>query len=659
MGFRTIRIFSAMGIACMLFLYLDAKAQYSIEQLQSFLKKPITDSTRVEILNELSWEYLVISPEEAFNYAEQAEKISKNIGFVQGEATSYNRKAVALELFGRYSEAISFYEKAFDLRFSMADTIGAANVLLNIGAAYFTQGYFEPALKYYLQCVRLKEISSQKSDNTMAKAYNNIGLVYRAKRENREAVSWYKRSLRIKQKINDVVGVSNTMINISLAFQNLNLPDSALLYTDSAFAIVKENGLEKQIAGILVNKAAFLKDQKKYEASEALLADAFEWLKIYPDEQVMIYALKQQAENWTREEKYSRAVENLKQAIEISSRLNLREILQASYEELAAVYEQSGDLKKALQTYRLSSQLKDSLFNSESERSLNELQTIYATSKKEESIARLNDENKNKDLLIRQSRERNFFLFIITFITFLALLALLYSLRTNKKYNKRLEAQNEIIEDALAEKELLLKEIHHRVKNNLQVISGLLYLQSKNISDEKIADVVNEGRNRVKSMALIHQKMYQQDNLTGVNMTEYINELAGNVVSSHQTGVQNIELIVDSDPLFLDVDTAIPLGLIINELLTNATKYAFKLAEVEKPKISIRLKLLDNLLKLSVSDNGSGISDAEAVFKTNNSFGLKLIDSLAKKLRAELGIQTNNGTMVTLDIYKFKLSKNG
>ena len=114
-----------------------------------------------------------------------------------------------------------------------------------------------------------------------------------------------------------------------------------------------------------------------------------------------------------------------------------------------------------------------------------------------------------------------------------------------------------------------MKEIHHRVKNNLQIISSLLNLQARFIKDQTAVDAVQEGRNRVKSMALIHQKLYQQDNIEGIDMPEYIDNLMSSLVSSYKITNDRLTISKEVSPILLDIDTAIPLGLIINELLTS------------------------------------------------------------------------------------------
>ena len=224
---------------------------------------------------------------------------------------------------------------------------------------------------------------------------------------------------------------------------------------------------------------------------------------------------------------------------------------------------------------------------------------------------------------------------------------LLYKIR---RKNNKIESQNAIIKESLSEKEALLKEIHHRVKNNLQIISSLLNIQSRSITDEKAKEAILIGKNRVHSMSLIHQNLYDKDNLTGILISNYLPKLADDINNSYRTSLGDITILSDVDPLELDVDTVIPIGLIVNELITNCLKYAFP--NNSDGVIKIRLKEIDNQLVLSVSDNGIGMPK-EVEEQRVQAFGHKIIKAFKTKLGAQISISGNNGTTVELTITKY------
>ena len=200
----------------------------------------------------------------------------------------------------------------------------------------------------------------------------------------------------------------------------------------------------------------------------------------------------------------------------------------------------------------------------------------------------------------------------------------------------------EQIEASLAAKEVLLQEVHHRVKNNLQIISSLLSIQSKQIQDPATLEVFTESQNRVKSMALVHEKLYQSDDLAKVDFADYIQSLSAALFRSYNFKLKTIALKLQVSPVFLNVDTAIPCGLILNELVSNSLKHGFP--NNTPGEILIRLDAnADQSFSLSVQDNGVGFP--QAVAKTSKSIGLQLISGLTKQLHGALEMSSDQGTL--------------
>jgi PAS domain S-box-containing protein len=204
------------------------------------------------------------------------------------------------------------------------------------------------------------------------------------------------------------------------------------------------------------------------------------------------------------------------------------------------------------------------------------------------------------------------------------------------------------IRTSLREKEVLLQEVHHRVKNNLQVISSILNLQSSFVTDEKTLQILAESQSRIKTMSYIHETLYQTSDFSSIEFTDYINTLARNLIQSYSSGSTEISLKTDFDQIYLNLDQAIPCGLIINELVSNATKYAFK----DKPKgvILLRIKEKDNKIELEVSDNGIGLTD-DFDPENSDSLGIYLVQALVEQLDAEMKIVRQPGArfLITFD----------
>lgn len=187
--------------------------------------------------------------------------------------------------------------------------------------------------------------------------------------------------------------------------------------------------------------------------------------------------------------------------------------------------------------------------------------------------------------------------------------------------------------------ESLIRELHHRVKNNLQVVSSLMSLQSNRIEDEKARTALEEGKTRVDAMALIHQKLYVDHELASVNMRAYLAELTASLAGSFGLPASAVETSVELPNPSVNIDRAVSIGLIVNELVTNACKHAFK--HVHEPKIYIQLCQRENELRLTIADNGIGVKKTDEL---ESSFGLKLVRILVNQLDATMNVTSESGT---------------
>jgi len=212
------------------------------------------------------------------------------------------------------------------------------------------------------------------------------------------------------------------------------------------------------------------------------------------------------------------------------------------------------------------------------------------------------------------------------------------------------------LKSSLEEKNILLSEVHHRVKNNLQVIISLLKLQTKYIEDEDALSAFNTAVSRIRSIAMIHEKLYKSENLSNANLSEYIHELAQYLISSHKKETESVNLIVNVKNIFLDIDSAVLCGLIINELILNALKYAFPDADKDN-EIMVEFISEENTkddvygtgfgFELTVSDNGIGFPEYIDI-ENNNTLGFKIINTLVKQLKGTISVNSDNGAVIKI-----------
>ena len=314
------------------------------------------------------------------------------------------------------------------------------------------------------------------------------------------------------------------------------------------------------------------------------------------------------------------------------------------HELMSAYFSRIGNHRQAYEQLLLFNKSQNSLLNENIANQITGLNIQYETEKKEAEIERLESEDAYKANQLKRQQ-----LAIVGLLLVLTILGMLwYRIRTQKS---QIEEQKDVISKALNEKDILLREIHHRVKNNLQFVSSLLNLQSRHVEDETALTALKEGQNRVKSMALIHQNLYQEDNLTGIEIKEYLEKLTNSLFSSYNISPDRITLDMDIENVNLDVDTVIPLGLIINELISNALKHAFP--KETSGKIIVQLKEENSELVLNVKDNGVGLKgEDETLLK--KSFGYRLINAFKSQLDADLNIDGHQGTAVEMRIKDYQ-----
>ncbi len=316
--------------------------------------------------------------------------------------------------------------------------------------------------------------------------------------------------------------------------------------------------------------------------------------------------------------------------------------------QYAILFDKSATYTQAIEYYKKYILFKDSF---DAQNNLKELLLAQVASQVDEKEKLITDNEKNiKEQNIEVSKQktiRNALLFcgIILIVVVIFISVQLKKTNTQKQLleikNKQIETRNEIINQSLHEKDLLIKEVHHRVKNNLQIISSLLKLQSGKSANDEVRNSLREAQDRINSMALLHQLLYRNNQMTSLMFNEYLSNLLTQISASFSTSNKNIHINAQLIDLKLDLDTAIPLGLITNELVSNAYKHAFINNEGE---ITIELtKLLKNTYQLKISDNGQGLP-ANFDLTSNDSLGLDIVSILSEQINAQLKIYNNPGT---------------
>ncbi|WEK70464.1 MAG: histidine kinase dimerization/phosphoacceptor domain -containing protein [Candidatus Chryseobacterium colombiense] len=299
---------------------------------------------------------------------------------------------------------------------------------------------------------------------------------------------------------------------------------------------------------------------------------------------------------------------------------------------------------------------KDSIFNLEKLKQSTALQLQFETEKKDKNIKLLTQQGKLQEIKIQNEKVIRYVFIGSVTILVLFLVFLYNSFRTKKKKSEELESQrkqidkqNEQLKKLLAEKEWLLKEIHHRVKNNLQIVISLLNTQSAYLDNEDALMAIQNSQHRMHAMSLIHQKLYQSDNLSMIDMSWYIYELITYIKECYSSE-KNINFILDTEKVYLDVAQAVPMGLIVNEAINNTVKYAFP--KNTKGEVYVSLKNIEkNLYQLIISDDGIGLPENFDIDETE-SLGMNLMRGLADQLDGTFSLENKNGLKIIVTFRK-------
>jgi two-component sensor histidine kinase len=233
-----------------------------------------------------------------------------------------------------------------------------------------------------------------------------------------------------------------------------------------------------------------------------------------------------------------------------------------------------------------------------------------------------------------------------------AWLALCHDVTERIKAEEVIRKNEERIKSSLKEKEILLKEVHHRVKNNLQVISGLLNLQAHHITDPGAKEVYKESQNRVITMGLIHEELYQSKDLAQVDFAAYIQNLSSNLFASYGKEHSNVDLVLDAEHIEMIVDTAIPCGLIVNELISNSLKHAFPMEKEGEVRVDF-YSMGNGVYRLSVADSGVGLPEGFD-FRRSKSLGLQLVTVMTELLGGTIELNRDGGTTFIITFREYR-----
>lgn len=468
--------------------------------------------------------------------------------------------------------------------------------------------------------------------------YNSLANFYNQMDDYKAALFYYDEAYKAALNMGSIVNAGIIISNKGDLLLNFNkIPEAIAALEQGKQLKIKGNGHPRSMASSNLNIAkAYLKNAE-YKKSSLLLKKAHDYFTANNLNNMLALTYDIRGELFLKQNKLKEAIKDCEKAQELAKE---HEDLETYMNACNCLYKANKKLQRydvSLLNHEKYLVVKDSLFNKKNVKKQTQLEMQFAFDKKQEAQ---NIEVSKKE------KQRKLYLILAIVVLFIALLlAFLYSKNRNK--NKLLAIQKDLLEKIVAEKNMLLKETHHRVKNSFQIVSGLLFLQASNIKDKFASKALMETQNRINSMAVLHQKLYKQDHSSGIDCKDYITALITDILASYS--LPNIEKRLNVSPIIMDVEVVTSIGLIINELVTNSLKYAFT-EKSDNDYIEITLSQKKDTIILEVIDNGKGIAKSDY---NKDSLGLSLVKDLAEKINGKISFNylqniKPKGTRVTL-----------
>ena len=600
----------------------DFEEEY-LDLLESSLKIIKQDTLRFRVINDLGYYY------HTRNLKKSLEIINQGLREVRmgRDELWEGRMQVAQGAILLRSEELDEAERVLNSAFKKIPESETWLLLTNLGYVYERRGDLGRAFEYASQTLELGEKYDDKK--AIAMAYSDISNLFWKQKKYEKGVEYGLKAIALFEER----GLKDLDFDFTLHVLGNNLMElkqfeKALPYFLRSTEMGKQYGFYNNLSDTYIALTDLYTQIGDVKNAEISGNAALKYAELLENEFMIFRSLLALGKLKNQVLDYYSAIAYLQRGLQtVTNDFGDMYYLALTYQELAKAFEGVNNTSESYNAFKKYDELNQLVFNAEADQRIAQLQTEMEVNQKENTILL------QTERLIRQETTQVFTLILTGLMVFLLFLLYRVSLR-RKNYGLLLEKQNK-------EKEFLLKEIHHRVKNNLETISSLLSLQTAYVDSDELRNILLESQNRVQTMGIIHQNLYQGENLEAIEMKNYFMSLANFTIDSFDM-TNRIELDCAMDEMQLNVDKAIPIGLILNEIITNSLKYAFP--NKSQGKIAISMREENSLLYLRIADNGVGTSKKTLIKGTG--FGTELVNLLTQQLDGKLTMNTQKGTEI-------------
>lgn len=628
-------------INCTLFLFSFSLGATSIDSLQQLLQQSTSTIEQIELTQTIAEALANSDLKAAHQYYWKAHRLASPTDnmILYGETQTNLGQSYAQ--LSQYDSALFYLQEAV-LHFSKMSTPhreGIARAKLEMAKVYNKQTDLDVAMKLYFEALEIWEGLDRPVQ--IAAVYNGIADVLYIQSDYKQSADYCEKAIVLLEPLNDWETLGKTYLNLGYAWLIMSDYDYALECMQKSLEYAQKAKFDVEAVFSAYNGIGNVyKYMEKLDLAEQYYKKGLELGQQTGYKRALSVCRGNLGQLLLMKKKYQEALTPLLAVIQQNLEANDLKNLWENYMHTSDAYAGLEDYKNAYKYWQLYSEEVERLYEEEIDQMELELTAKYEAGERA-AVLVLQEQQ------LEQQKKIQWLTFGVLGLLVVVLLLGWRNYRNKQRSNRLLTETNTQLAKKNDENKLLLKEIHHRVKNNLQTISSLLNLQSAQISDPQIQNAVKESQSRVRSMALIHQKLYQGENLAAVEMKDYLETLGQSTLNAFGQSAQYVKIDVDMQPLEMDVDTAIPLGLIVNELLTNALKYAFP--NQQNGKINLSLTQTNpGHYQLQVADNGVGMSETSSTSSQGTGFGTRLVQLLTMQLQGTISKLTEGGLTTTI-----------
>ncbi|CAN0347398.1 unnamed protein product, partial [Scytosiphon promiscuus] len=527
-----------------------------LQHLENVYAKAPSDALPFEILNDLAYYWHTRNLTKALNFTEEG----LNCALAKGDMLWHGRFQITQGAILLRMEKLDRAEEVLEEAKTKVLTKDLPFLNTQLGYVYERRGQLDKAADYAMEVLQLGEELNDKK--AIALAYSDLSNIFWKQAKYEKGLKYGIKSIVIFEERGIIdLDYDFTLYVVANNFLKLNRHDEALKYYEHSLAIGERYEFYNNLSDVYISLVDLYAYLGQYRKAETAGVNAVKYAELLDNEFMLMRSWLSIGKLQNLQGKYRYAIESLQKSLDVATaEFGDEYYLSQVYEALGKAYAGDHDYMEAYKAFSKYDGLKKEIFTAESDQRIAQLQTEFEVAQKEDTIMM-------QQGTIRKQKSNQMLTSIISGLLLFLLIVGFVAIRINRRKNKLLQQQNQ-------EKEFLIKEIHHRVKNNLEVVSSLLSLQSTHIEDKKIKENMHQIQNRIQSMTMIHQNLYQGKNLGSIEMKNYFKILGDYVLQSYGAG-QKIVMVYDMEEIELNVDIATPIGLIVNELITNSLKYAF------------------------------------------------------------------------------------